>query len=305
MLRLGHGFTCLYSRHKNDNLKTSCSDTANMPQSASEDEWPSLANLPANTAWEIGSTSTAIRRVVNREQAKELTTAAPYIVFSNVPLLLIDESNERPSIVGGKNVRIFYNQETHYLILKLVSGPHEVAERMLSRKIDQAVEHMGLEDELLPMGSKLITLTSHSKEPDSSWRPRSLPVGRTDQWPTVVIETGFIESISRLRLDSQWWITSSRGDVKVVIIMAIHPSNPQFILEKWAQDQTVGPARGTRDQITVIREPDNVVTTTGAPLTIAFEELFLRQANPQESDIVIPVEALERIAYVTWMEQGI
>ena len=276
-----------------------------MTQSTSEDEWPSLANLPANTAWEIGSTSTAIRRVVNREQAKQLTTAAPYIVFSNVSPLLIDESNERPNIVGGKNVRIFYNQETHYLILRLVSGPHEVAERMLSRKIDQAVEHMGLEDELLPTGSKRITLSPHSKEPDSSWRPRSLPVGRTDQWPTVVIESGFIESLSRLRLDAQWWLTSSCGDVKVVIIMAIHPSHPQFVLEKWPQDQTVGPASGSRDQITVIREPYNVVTTTEAPLTIEFEKMFLRRASLQESDIMVPVEALERIAHVTWMEQGI
>lgn len=265
-----------------------------------------LQNLPANTTWEKGSTSNAIRTAVNRQQAKELTTAAPYIVFSNVPPSLVDESNERPNLVGGKNIRVFYDEETHYLILKLVSGPHEVAERMLSRKIDQAAMHMGLEDELLPTGSKRIKSASRLKEPDSSWRPRSLPACRTTQWPTVVIESGSSESLSRLRLDAQWWITSSCGDVKLVIIMAIHRRNPQLVLEKWVPDPSAGRVGGIRTQeITVIRGPGNLVTTTGAPLTIAFEEMFLRQASLQESDIVVPVEALEKIAHNAWMEQGV
>lgn len=265
-----------------------------------------LRNLPANTTWEKGSTSNAIRTAVNRQQAKELTTAAPYIVFSNVPPSLVDESNERSNLVGGKNIRVFYDEETHYLILKLVSGPHEVAERMLSRKIDQAAMHMGLEDELLPTGSKRIKSASRLKEPDSSWRPRSLPACRTTQWPTVVTESGSSESLSRLRLDAQWWITSSIGDAKLVIIMAIHRRNPQLVLEKWVPDPSAGRVSGIRTQeITVIREPGNLVTTTGAPLTIAFEEMFLRQASLQESDILVPVEALEKIAHNTWMEQGV
>lgn len=68
-------------------------------------------------------------------------------------------------------MRVSYDQQTHYLVLKLVSGPHEVAERMLSRKLDQAALHMDLDDELLPTGSKRIKSTSRSKEPDSSWAP--------------------------------------------------------------------------------------------------------------------------------------
>ena len=75
-------------------------------QVTSEDEWPSVANLPANTAWKIGTTSTAIKAAVSREQAKEITTAAPYIVFSHVPPSLVDDSNERPSLVGGKYLRV-------------------------------------------------------------------------------------------------------------------------------------------------------------------------------------------------------
>lgn len=88
--------------------------------------------------------------------------------------------------------------------------------------------------------------------------------------------------------------------------MAIRRRVPQFVLEKWIHDRTVGRVSGARTQeIAIIRGHDNLVTITGAPLTIAFEEMFLRQAGLQESDIVIPVEALERIAHDTWIEQGI
>lgn len=167
---------------------------------------------------------------------------------------------------------------------------------------------MGLEDELLPTGSTRIKSNLQSKEPDSSWRPRSLSVGRTKQCPALVIETGYSESLSRLRLDGQWWITSSCGGVKVVIILAINPSNPQLVLEKWILDRTAGRASGTRTQeIIMTRGPGNVITTTGAPLAVALDEMSLTAANSntQQSDIVVAVEALERIARITWEEQGI
>lgn len=90
------------------------------------------------TAWKIGSTPTDIRAAVKQEQAKE-TGAGPYIVFSDVPPEIFKESNEYPSLVGGKNVRIFYDEVTRYPIVKLVSGPQEVAEQMLSRQFDLAV----------------------------------------------------------------------------------------------------------------------------------------------------------------------
>lgn len=146
------------------------------------DEWPSLASLPINSAWEIGSTSTAIRTAVNRQQSKELTTAAPYVVFSNVPPLLVDESNDRPSLVGRRSSR--------------------------ADAVEEFRPSCYAQDELLPTGSKRIKSASRSKDPDASWRPRSLPVGRSGQWPTVVIEGGCSESLSRLRLDAQWWMTS-------------------------------------------------------------------------------------------------
>lgn len=87
--------------------------------------------------------------------------------------------------------------------------------------------------------------------------------------------------------------------------MAIRRRVPQFVLEKWIHDRTVGRVSGARTQeIAIIRGHDNLVTITGVPLTIAFEEMFLRQAGLPESDIVIPVEALERIAHDTWIEQA-
>lgn len=85
--------------------------------------------------------------------------------------------------------------------------------------------------------------------------------------------------------------------MNVVIIITIPPSHPQLVLEKWILDRSAGHVSGTRTQeIPIIRGLDNAFTTAEAPLAIAFEELFLRKANPGESDIVVPVEVLERIA---------
>ena len=289
--------------------------TASTP--SSDDEWPSISDLPGNTEWKIGSTANGIMTVVKQEQAKE-TRAAPYIVFSNVPPEIVEQSNKRPNLVGGRNVRIFYDERTRYLVVKLVSGPHEVAERMLSRKLEQAAENMGLEDDLIPTGSKRIELTPHSKEPDSSWRPHTFPAGRTGKWPMVVVESGFSESLSRLRLDAQWWITRSGGDVKVVILIAILPSGPRIVIEKWTPDPNVETLRpglrdrsprvtGTRVQETILtRGAKNFITITGAPLVVTFDEMFLRTASPpQEFDIVVSMQALESIARKIWEEQGI
>ena len=169
---------------------------------------------------------------------------------------------------------------------------------MLSRKLDQAAVHMGLEDELLPTGSKRIKSASRTKEPDSSWRPRSLPVCRTTPWPTVVINSGCSGSLSRLRFEAHWWMTSSRGGVNAVIIIVIHSSHPQLVLEKWIPGRSTGHVSGTRTQeITIIRGLDNVFTTAGAPLTIA-----LRKCS---SGKPILESLISLFLWKSWKEQGI
>ena len=148
---------------------------------------------------------------------------------------------------------------------------------MLSRKLDQAAVHMGLEDELLPTGSKRIKSASRTNEPDSSWRPRSLPVCRTTPWPTVVINSGCSGSLSRLRFEAHWWMTSSRGGVNAVIIIAIHPSHPQLVLEKWIPGRSTGHVSGTRTQeITIIRRLDSLrKCSSGKPILESLISLFL------------------------------
>lgn len=96
--------------------------------SNAKNEWPCLFSLPETTLWKIGSTYKAIRAAVKQEQSK-LTEALLYIVLSNVPPKLVEDSNVNSDLIGGKNVRVFYDKKTRYLILKLLSGPHEVAER--------------------------------------------------------------------------------------------------------------------------------------------------------------------------------
>lgn len=132
------------------------------------------------------------------------------------------------------------------------------------------------------------------------------------------METGVSETLSRQRLDAQWWITSSRGDVKVVILIAVNSCRPQITIEKWIPDPGAGSLRrssrirssridGIRGQeVIMTREPNDIITTTETPLVITFYEIFLRPANPpQEHDVVISAEALEMTALDIWGEQKI
>lgn len=69
------------------------------------------------------------------------------------------------------------------------------------------------------------------KEPDGSWIPASLPDGRTKKWPSVGLEVRYSESLARPRVDAAWWLSRSKGDVKVVLTISINVKKPQILIE--------------------------------------------------------------------------
>jgi hypothetical protein len=89
----------------------------------------------------------------------------------------------------------------------------------LARRVDRALMGMGIPlDEFQDVSATRYRGRNSSKEADSAFRPKSFQPNKTD-WPTTVIETGFSESPSHLRFDARWWLTESRGDVKIAIII--------------------------------------------------------------------------------------
>jgi hypothetical protein len=64
--------------------------------------------LPERTPVCIGSTQAGIQKFIEIELQKPQPSF--YVRFTTVPLLLMTESPNNPSIFGSKKVRIFYNK---------------------------------------------------------------------------------------------------------------------------------------------------------------------------------------------------
>jgi hypothetical protein len=59
-------------------------------------------------------------------------------------------------------------------------------------------------------------------EGDSSRKPKSM---RTDkhQYPTLVIQAGWTQTLEKLRQKAEWWFAKSGGDVKIVLLVKSSP----------------------------------------------------------------------------------
>lgn len=268
---------------------------------------PTTGYLPTDTPLAIGSTIRGIKTVVARELAKN--NPPPYILFSNVPPNIIKPSNDS-QVPGLKGLRITYDENVRSLLVKLPSRSHEGGSWYFTRGILEATSAMDLRRDLMLLGAATVAEQGVSKEPDASFSLSNLPVGRDPKWPSVVVETGYIETSSRLHADAQLWISRSRGQVKAVILSSFGRDVEKIIFEKLVPDYTpLRPVRASRgpvvyaicQQKVAVTRSQGQVAVTGAPLIITFEEMFLRSPNPpNERDYVLGQQELTEISEDSW-----
>lgn len=184
-----------------------------------------------NTLFAAESSLDSIRATVQREQNRT-TDAPPYIVFSDVSPEPNEYINDHPEFLG-EIVRTFYDEDSRELVIKLVPKHHEVARSLISREIDVVADRISIVRALVPTGSERVRSGPYTKEPASSWRPATLPPSRDAKWPSLVMECGGLGSGTRLRVEAEWWIKRSQGDVKVVILLVVWPCGSGIALEKW------------------------------------------------------------------------
>ncbi|CAG7985954.1 unnamed protein product [Penicillium nalgiovense] len=267
--------------------------------------------LPDDTVQAIGSTESAIRKIIRENQ--ETTDVVKYIRFTNVPLALADKF----SLHGTRQM---FNRSTRYMIIKLLTGAHETASRGLGGAVQHEIINMGLHQSIRPLGirplgSKTIQGVFCRKQADEAYGLRQPVPGRNPEWPTVVVEIGVLESYRKLRADAEWWLTNSRGDVNLVIIVSVSRKTPNITFETVALDPTVNSLRHQRPRyvpkirqtITVSRNANNPNSITIRPpvaLTIGFEGLFCRQPVPPEHNIDLSPYELGEISTDVWGEQG-
>lgn len=59
-----------------------------------------------------------------------------------------------------------------------------------------------------------------------------VPAGRSDRWPSVLIERAFSEIQSKLSSDASWWLNASGGEVQTTLTISAQKSLPTVGGEK-------------------------------------------------------------------------
>jgi hypothetical protein len=226
-----------------------------------------------------------------------------YLIFTRVSVdVLAKIDRARNSI--GKHIRMAHYTDRDLLIVKLPSAEHEAAHGNLVKRLDRQLERMGVPpDEFYFVGSTRLYGRNSSKEGDSAYRPLSLRPHKAD-WPTIVFESGFSESLRHLRFDAGWWLKESRGEVKIVIIISIKRAQSMIRIETWELAPMIGRRLTLRSASNNLNNPPPQIptriqeitidpnTVTGAPLVLEFAKIFLRPAVPPEIDITFTGQEL-------------
>src|SRR5256714_12583918 len=182
----------------------------------------------------IFKTIKSMQEAINSYEEKlEASEASPYMIFRPITtddLLKIEHARENSKIDRG--VRLTHYVDWDILILKVPTAEHEIAHRSFSDQIFLGATLMGLQWELANVGATTFKTPHMSKEGDSAFKPLSTRPHKSD-WPTIVLESGWSESLTKLRQDAHRWLENSRGDVKIVLLFSIGRPARTVIIEKW------------------------------------------------------------------------
>ena len=187
------------------------------------------------------------------------------------------------------------------LVVKMKTGAHEAAHVTFNNRLIRKLVFMDSSDERLEgIGSKTVSSTSRSKEADLAYRPLELPYGRSKEWPTLALESGYTNSKDVLENNAKWWISASGGDVKVVVTIDIHKQRREVNVRTYGlqNDGTVG-----EQLVTVSEDQNGSVYVNNAPLVIPFRDLFLRDPTGNETDIEFDDDDMLRLGKAIWDEQ--
>jgi len=211
---------------------------------------------------------------------------------------------------GYKEVRYEWHEVLQLLIVKVPTGAHEAASQEFGALVIAAVTLMGLNQlERRVLGATKFHAPSGAprKEPDWSMKTKIVRPNPQD-FPTIVLEVGFSETLAKLRCDARLWFSISSNTIQIVILIAIKVAAREIIFEKWTVGAVPANRRTTRhtpaqlpqaEQAITISEtaPNTYAITAGmAPLTLEFDKLFLRQPVGQEHDIDFTQAELFNIA---------
>ncbi|RFU30801.1 hypothetical protein B7463_g5544, partial [Scytalidium lignicola] len=229
---------------------------------------------------------------------------------------------------GGFNVSM-YIADAKLLIITIPKGGHERVHGLLDDHILVRVVNMNLVYDWDRVGATTYCRMNNAGnidtagEGDSARKPLSQRPGGND-FPTLVIEGGYSQSLASLRAKARWWFTTSNHHVKVVLIAKVYKDNGNIVIELWKElpIQRQG-AMTTRASVVASMSPQcihtiNISRANGivpghaniylpgsynvgnAPLRLLFTDLFLRNPVGTEGDIILSAANLQQFAAMVW-----
>jgi hypothetical protein len=243
------------------------------------------------------------RDIIYKEAAE---SKHDYVIFSNIDehtfLRDFDETHK-------KSYSDFFPQARTLVARMPASEVHEEAHAELNITLMFKLGAMNVRSQLRALVGADVVTPTRTKKPDQSYKPVQFPAGYSGHWPSMVIETAFSESQSKLANDARWWLNASGRELKTVITIAVQKRREAITIDKW--EAISRPTRGDPgkmvpevvQKVTMTRQGGGApVHITGAPLVIGFEKLFLRPAEEEkgEGDVVFSHDDLAEIADLTW-----
>ncbi|KAI5796230.1 hypothetical protein DFH27DRAFT_109369 [Peziza echinospora] len=203
------------------------------------------------------------------------------ILFEGVPAECLDILDVKLKQLGFRgHVRFTYEEEINSLIVRLMpSLGHDVlCGQFFLELVNRIISLPGHSPQSIYVlnSARFIVPGVRSKEGDGALRPSSR-LG--DSFPSLVLEVGYSESLSALRIDAQWWLLNSGGQTKLVLILRLKRDPFSLRIEKWEMTYT---GRLTRQGRTSVPgstqifdiDHDGVVTPSRTPLTIPYLSIF-------------------------------
>uniref|UniRef100_A0A8H7NKN2 Uncharacterized protein n=1 Tax=Bionectria ochroleuca TaxID=29856 RepID=A0A8H7NKN2_BIOOC len=102
----------------------------------------------------------------------------------------------------------FFCPDQHLLIITIPSIPHEVVIARLERFFITGVVAQGLDLHWIGLNSTTYINQNNGTagEGDASGGPFIPGVGAVQHWPTLVIESGYSQTLTQLRAQMAWWL---------------------------------------------------------------------------------------------------
>lgn len=217
---------------------------------------------------------------------------------------------EPPSTTTLLKSRNFtYLEDGRILIVRMRTLSHERPKFQFDRLLITKLNNMGLGDKIDGRVGAAVQGTTRTKAPDCSYAPRPLPAGRSDKWPSIVVEIGYSESPRKLESDAKWWLEESGGDVQLALAIHIKRRTETIVMQRWervpspTQSDPQRPRPRCVQEITISKgAAGQPATVPGAPLNLPFEKVFLRPRRGSDADLTFFDSELRSFADGVWIE---